>query len=353
MSASNRMLEYVDALSKRVNDRFNGIEEGASSYTNNCQYFVNAKIQSLNNKASEYNSFSMAVKNFYNEAREIDLDVARKIRVSKDDFIGSHDYVKEDILTEALIWAKGQIPALEFICDAIEYVFNTPGSIFYEIKEWYLHGGGKELLWEVFVTSVKVAFAGVAIVLAFYSGPIALGIAIFAGAVTIINSFSNVYARNKATFEKAIGNPRLARKYQKTDGGGDVLRIEGDEKGALIWDGITFVSDVASIFAPGVKDPGKLVKYGNKFIEVPKFTERLDDVNSYINYGWDVGTSAINYISKPTKENFTDIFKNGIGHPELRDSSDIYDKAMKGTELFFKTDDFDRKYELSKNAYRN
>ena len=309
MSASNRMLEYVDALSKRVNDRLNGVEEGASSNTNNCQYFVNAKIQSLNNKANEYNTFSLAVKNFYNEAREIDLDVARKIRVSKDDFIGSHDYVKEDILTEALIWAKGQIPALEFICDAIGYVFNTPGNIFYDIKEWYLHGGGKEFLGAFVEFAFDLAF----IVIACASQQYWMVLLLLPG---LINSKTKFDSTKKVMFYKAIGNSREARRFSKINDFGDALEaLTGQKWLNTGWDGLSFLTDTAS----AIYNPKNAVKS----------LKRAKDGLEWAKYSWDTASSIYAYSENSTNTNLFKMISSSIGVPALPDKFKKYEDNFK------------------------
>ena len=92
-SAASRMNDYINDLTKKVTGKYGEIAGGSTSKTQNSEYYVNQKISQLRAKKDQYTSFATAVNSLSAKAQDIDKDVAKKIRASKDQFVDKHDYI--------------------------------------------------------------------------------------------------------------------------------------------------------------------------------------------------------------------------------------------------------------------
>ena len=227
-SASSRMNDYINDLTKRVVGKYGDITGGATSKTQSSEYYVNQKIAKLRTKKDQYSLFSTAVSALSTKAQEIDKDVATKIRASKDEFINKHDYISTDWWTDIKNWfidLKNSCPLFNAIGQLIENAITGLKNLWADLKYWYKCGGGKELIGVV----LAVAGAIVAVVLAICAcvppicGIVAICAAIGA-VIAAVNSIVNVVTSIKAKQAKDNGDPAWAKIYGKQDTAQDVLR---------------------------------------------------------------------------------------------------------------------------------
>lgn len=159
-NAASRMNDYINDLTNKVTSKYSSITGGSSSKTQNSAYYVNQKISQLRAKKENYKSFANAVSKFSSEAQEIDKDVARKIKASKDQFIKKHDYIKTDVWTDIRNWfidLKNSCPLFNAIGQMIEDTITGMKNLFADLKHWYKCGGGKELVGVILAVAGAVA----------------------------------------------------------------------------------------------------------------------------------------------------------------------------------------------------
>lgn len=236
-SAASRMQDYIDDLTKKVSNKYSGITGGASSKTSNSEYYVNQKISQLKKNKSYYTTFSSAVSTFSTNAKDIDKDVARTIKASKDKFIEKHDYIDVNWWTELkefFIDLKNSCPLFEAIGNLIDKTIDGMKGLWEDLKYWYRCGGGKEIVGCV----LAVAGAVVAVVLAICAcvppicGIVAVCAAI-AAVITAANAIYNVYSSSKSLEAKKNGDPAWAQIYGEQDTWQDYFRQTNFGNGAL------------------------------------------------------------------------------------------------------------------------
>lgn len=265
-NAASRMNDYINDLTNKVTSKYSSITGGSSSKTQNSAYYVNQKISQLRAKKENYKSFANAVSKFSSEAQEIDKDVARKIKASKDQFIKKHDYIKTDVWTDIRNWfidLKNSCPLFNAIGQMIEDTITGMKNLFADLKHWYKCGGGKELVGVIL--AVAGAVAAVVIAICACVPPICGIVAICAaiGAViAAVNAIVNVVTSIKAKKAKDNGDPAWAKIYGDQDTAQDVLRQTNFGDGTLnrlsygaatTIDVVQTVCDVVAIY-DGVKN---------------------------------------------------------------------------------------------------
>lgn len=237
-NAASRMNDYINDLSKKVTSKYGGITGGASYKTQNSEYYVNQKIAQLRTKKDQYSSFSSAVSTFTTKAQEIDRDVAKKIKASKNQFVDKHDYIKSDDwwagVRNWFIDLKNSCPLFNAIGQLIENAFTGMKNLWADLKYWYKCGGGKQIIGVVL--AVAGAIAAVVIAICACVPPICGIVAICAaiGAViAAVNAIVNVVTSIKAKQAKDNGDPAWAKIYGDQDTMQDVLRQTNFGDGTL------------------------------------------------------------------------------------------------------------------------
>ena len=234
-SASSKMQDYIDDLTKKVTNKYSGITGGASTKTNNSEYYVNQKIKQLKKNKTYYSTFSTAVSTFSSNAQEIDSNVAKTIKASKDKFIDKHDYIDVNWWTELKEWfvdLKNSCPLFEAIGNLIDKALDGLGNLWAEFKHWYRCGGGKEILGMV----LAIAGAICAVVIAICSFPASTIVAVcaaVAACITAANAVYNVFSSAKAINAKLNGDPAWAKIYGDQDTIQDGLRQTNFGDGTL------------------------------------------------------------------------------------------------------------------------
>ena len=271
-NAASRMNDYINDLTNKVTSKYSSITGGSSSKTQNSAYYVNQKISQLRAKKENYKSFANAVSKFSSEAQEIDKDVARKIKASKDQFIKKHDYIKTDVWTDIRNWfidLKNSCPLFNAIGQMIEDTITGMKNLFADLKHWYKCGGGKELVGVIL--AVAGAVAAVVIAICACVPPICGIVAICAaiGAViAAVNAIVNVVTSIKAKKAKDNGDPAWAKIYGDQDTAQDVLRQTNFGDGTLnrlsygaatTIDVVQTVCDVVAIY-DGIKNVRNIYK---------------------------------------------------------------------------------------------
>ena len=236
-SAASRMNDYINDLTKKVTGKYGEIAGGSTSKTQNSEYYVNQKISQLRAKKDQYTSFATAVNSLSAKAQDIDKDVAKKIRASKDQFVDKHDYISTDWWTDIKNWfidLKNSCPLFNAIGQLIENTITELKNLWADLKYWYKCGGGKEIIGVVL--AVAGAVAAVVIAICACVPPICGIVAVCAaiGAViAAVNSIVNVVTSIKAKQAKDNGDPAWAKIYGDQDTAQDVLRETNFGDGTL------------------------------------------------------------------------------------------------------------------------
>lgn len=236
-SAASRMNDYINDLTKKVTSKYGDITGGATSKTQNSEYYVNQKISQLKTKKEQYKAFATAVSSLSTKAQEIDEDVAKKIRASKDQFINKHDYISTDWWTDIKNWfidLKNSCPLFNAIGQLIENTLTGVKNLWTDLKYWYKCGGGKEIVGVVL--AVAGAIAAVVIAVCACVPPICGIVAICAAIGAVIaaaNAIFNVVTSVIAKQMKDKGDPAWAKIYGNMDTMQDGLRQQNFGDGTL------------------------------------------------------------------------------------------------------------------------
>lgn len=232
---ADNAVSRMNDLTQNVISKYGGITGGATTKTQNSEYYVNQKISKLKEKKEQYASFSTAVSSLCSNAQDIDRDVAKTITASTDQFIDKHDYISTDWWTDIKNWfidLKNSCPLFNAIGQLIENTITELKNLWADLKYWYKCGGGKEFIGVVL--AVAGAVAAVVIAICACVPPICGIVAVCAaiGAViTAINSIVNVGTSIMANRPK-ITEIRRGRKYTeirthfKTGSGNIILEAE-------------------------------------------------------------------------------------------------------------------------------
>jgi len=237
ISAASRMNDYINDLTKKVTGKYSGITGGSTSKTQSSEYYVNQKISQLRTKKDQYTSFATAVNSLSTKAQDIDRDVAKKIKASKDQFVDKHDYISTDWWTDIKNWfidLKNSCPLFNAIGQLIENTITGLKNLWADLKYWYKCGGGKEIIGVVL--AVAGAVAAVVIAICACVPPICGIVAICAaiGAViAAVNALYNVLTSAQSLYYKENGDPAWAKIYGDRDTVQDGLRQHNFKDGTL------------------------------------------------------------------------------------------------------------------------
>lgn len=236
-SAASRMNDYINDLTKKVTGKYSGITGGATSKTQSSEYYVNQKISQLRTKKDQYTSFATAVDSLSTKAQDIDRDVAKKIKASKDQFVDKHDYISTNWWTDIKNWfidLKNSCPLFNAIGQLIENTLTGLKNLWADLKYWYKCGGGKETIGVFLAVAGAVAalvIAGCALV------PPICGIvavcALVGAFITAANAIANWVTSVKAKQAKDNGDPAWAKIYGNQDTLQDILRETNFKNGTL------------------------------------------------------------------------------------------------------------------------
>ena len=265
-SAASRMNDYINDLTKKVTGKYSGITGGSTSKTQSSEYYVNQKISQLRTKKHQYTSFATAVNSLSTKAQDIDKDVAKKIKASKDQFVDKHDYISTDWWTDIKNWfidLKNSCPLFNAIGQLIENAITGLKNLWADLKYWYKCGGGKEIIGVVL--AVAGAVAAVVIAICACVPPIC-GIVAFCAAISAviaaINAIVNVVTSIKAKQAKDNGDPAWAKIYGDQDTAQDAFRQTNFGDGTLnrlsygvatTFDVVQTVCDIVAIYN-GIKN---------------------------------------------------------------------------------------------------
>lgn len=236
-SAASRMNDYINDLTKKVTGKYSGITGGATSKTQSSEYYVNQKISQLRTKKDQYTSFSTAVNSLSTKAQEIDRDVAKKIKASKDQFVDKHDYISTDWWTDIKNWfidLKNSCPLFNAIGQLIENTITGLKNLWADLKYWYKCGGGKECVgkWLAIAGAIAATVIAICALWTPISGIVAV-CALIGAVITATNAWYNVRTSLQAEKAKKDGDPAWAKIYGDRDTLQDGLRQTNFGDGTL------------------------------------------------------------------------------------------------------------------------
>ena len=186
---------------------------------------------------------------FSQEASDIDKDVAKTIKATKDEFVDRHDYIDVNWWTdlkEYFVDLKNKCPLFDAIGELIDDFGDWLGDTYASIKHWYKCGGGKETIG--LVLAVAGAIAAVVIAICACVPPICGIVAICAaigGVIAAVNAIVNVITSYEAKKAKEDGDPAWAKLYSDRDTLQDSLRQRRFKK-------LTFLNKWGGVIASGV-----------------------------------------------------------------------------------------------------
>lgn len=217
-------------LSKRADD-YSGIKRnisGISTSRNNLyqsNYYIEKKIQKLQDKADKIDNFSRAISDFRDDVKQTDKRVARRIKDDTKSFKKANDinvsvfsYIGVGLEDLAKAW---------FGRDFVNMFKSAVRSIKYEIKDWYHDRGGKyyvHLAGDIVCAAIAVAaIAGMLVVSG--GSAAAFFFAGFAAYKALADYQYDIAAINKYN---ETGNRVLADRLDDSGGRELTCKISGD-----------------------------------------------------------------------------------------------------------------------------
>lgn len=231
---ADKLNDYCDSLSKRVQDEMYDVEGGMSSALNNADYYVKAKIKSLKIKETNAIDLSKKTQTLLDTAKRVDGDVKNMIEAEQKAFFEKNPDMKASNLKLGLtaLWCGAKdLPIYGNIIKGAETVMGALSTLKKNIKHWWECGGGKELVLNSLDAVVKIGLAVAAVVAAIVavtsaSTVAAIVVAIAAcvvAVIAVVNAATNLVTSGLAI---AAGgkNPAMAKIYGKQDTYSQVLR---------------------------------------------------------------------------------------------------------------------------------
>jgi hypothetical protein len=223
---SKKANEYADSLTSKVANAINGVSP-SSGYLSDASYYVNAKVDQLQQKSREFSDFANQINNLAEMARRVDEEVAELLKQSNEHFLSYHESLRIDdwkaSILEWLVDIKNSLPILELIGNVLSSIETILESMTDSIKHWYQCEGGKY----IFEYIASVAMAAVAIALFIGTLP-ASGFFAICGAIgaglAAINAVTNIATSWRAANAAHNGEPAWANIYGKQDKLSDVLK---------------------------------------------------------------------------------------------------------------------------------
>lgn len=215
-------------LSKRADD-YSGIKRnisGISTSRNNLyqsNYYIEKKIQKLQEKAEKIDNFSRAISDFRDDVKETDKRVARRIKDDTKSFKKANDI---NVSVFAYIGVGLEDLAKAWFGREIVNIFNSAvRSIKYEIKDWYHDRGGK------YYVAIAKDFVAIALSVVAIVGLVASGAgvaALFFAGFSAYNSMADFGYDIAATHKwKTTDNRVLADRLDDSGGRELTCKISG------------------------------------------------------------------------------------------------------------------------------
>lgn len=234
--AADAAKDYANDLSNRASSKIGSLTGGATSYTSNAKYYVDAKIKALNDKKTSFTNFSKQVQTLSETAKRVDGEVKSLLASGQKDFYKTHEDLKIDDWKANLInWftdLKNSCPLFDLIGNLVYAARDTIRDALANIKYWYECEGGKEKV--AFALAIAGAIVAVLLFIAALpaSGFFAICAAIGA-AIAAVNAITNVFTSYAAMKAAEEGDPAWAKIYGGRDKLSDVLRETNFNDGLL------------------------------------------------------------------------------------------------------------------------
>lgn len=385
---------YEQELRNEIASQYSGLPGGASNYTTNSKTYLEQKITAVHEKMLRIYDAEDGTLSYPYTAGAIDDDLAtqfesfRTFSSSKESELALNisyyrdTYEKRNNIEVAwydkvgswFIDTFNDCPFFEaigeFIGNAIENIKNLCEGI----QEWYILGGGREMLdiseavvgLVIAIGAAIVAIVCVALTVVTFGG-FAVVVAVLAALGAVLAALSagvNVWQKKKAYDSKMNGDPTWAKIYAGNDslpaywrrtnfGDGKLNRLS--MKGATAFEATKTVCDIASIAMIFINPGGaaaagskvaSFVSNGGKLVTAAKLTsstmklgrDGLDaictksfDAKDFSSDLYDFGTSAISFklgkmgdaykrnpLTNPDVKNFSRFFSATNGMNTLR-----------------------------------
>jgi hypothetical protein len=217
--------QYVDELSRKVQQKMYSVEGGMSSALNSADYYVSAKIKQLRNHESNARSLSTRTQTLLDTARRVDTSVRQMIEANQKNFFQKNPDLrpaawKLSVLSFIYDLKNAHIPILSNMIRNYEESWGAMATLFRELRYWYKCDGGQQI-----VTNIKVEQAIAAVVFIVLFPSIAAGIM---GIISIVNAnlettpANATIATNEINEAVAAAGVAASQSAVKADTSGDV-----------------------------------------------------------------------------------------------------------------------------------
>ncbi len=279
--------KYADSLNQKVYRGINSTTGGVNNLLQSAQYYINTKIQALQEKSNEYTQFATRVDNLATNAKRIDIEVAKEIATSQENFFKSNPHLEIDEWKASIInWLvdfKNSNVIFEMIGDGLACIGTAVSGTLDNIKYWYKCEGGKETV--KLCTAILGAIAAVAVFVATIpvSGFIAACAAI-SSAITAMNATYNIYSSAQAVSKKKSGDPAWSKIYSDENKWSDCFRRCNSQSaiGNQVLNGLAAALDLTELVCGTVGLGGTLKDFSFKSSFLENFFSKNAGLRAYM-----------------------------------------------------------------------
>ena len=298
--------EYADSLTRKITKKFDSVAGGVNDTLASAKYYVEAKIEELEEKETAYDEMSDQIDNFIENAKRIDKSVADKISENYTQFIDSNQHLKiAEWKADIINWLvdrrnKSFISELDF--SRWMRLGNALSGAVDNIRYWYKCEGGKETLALVWAVGGAAAATLLFVAsLAMEAVTFVTVCAVIAAAITMINSVVNVVTSIWSLRKAKTGDPAWAKIYGDMDTFQDYLRLKKFN---------SRFSNKLSYIGADVIDAVKL------FCDVVNIIHAVSEIRSklrFIQNYFDINTGLLSYFKelKYNKDGIPIVADNG------------------------------------------
>ncbi len=166
----NELNQYSSDLNRKVQNKLYSVDGGLSNYLQSADYYVNRKLNNLNQKKQNIRNVNVKTKHLLETAKRVDREVKNVIGAKQRSFFKNHPELKPSELKRHwrnfICNAKNRSKTLNKVIGAFQKMGEVKNNLKDEIKYWWEVEGGKELVTNIVDIGVKAALAAVEVAMA-------------------------------------------------------------------------------------------------------------------------------------------------------------------------------------------
>ena len=196
---ANKLGQYCDDLSKKVQQKMYSVDGGTSSALNSADYYVNQKINQLRIRECNAQNLALRTQTLLDTAKRVDGEVKEMIEANQRSFFKKNPDLKPSKRKLGVIsFLSGNlknVPVLGWIIKGGEKVLGAVATLCSSIKDWLASGG-----WIVVLAAIGLA------VLAVLTGGLIAVICVGLLIGLVSQSVSDIMGGKMSSWESYVGS---------------------------------------------------------------------------------------------------------------------------------------------------